>query len=121
MELDNKTDDLILKELHNTLKVLYLSNAMKVEEFFTIPKEDIVFEILEDEQIIADFVNTFKISNEENINNLNKMNDSSEIPVVNINVTLKDLKNVYTFLLQQDNINECMKLVNTIKKFIKKK
>ncbi len=49
MELDNETDDLILKELHDTFKVLHLSNAMKVEEFLTIPKEGVVFEILEDD------------------------------------------------------------------------
>ena len=90
---------MILEELRNTLKVLYLSNAIKVEEFFTISEEDIVFEILEDEQVIADLVNTFKRSNKENTNDLDEMDDSSEVSVVNINVALKGLKNVHTFLL----------------------
>ena len=94
---------------------------MKVEEFLTIPEEDIVFEILEDEQVIADLVNTFKRSNEENTNDLDEMDDSSEVPIININVALKRLKNIHTFLLQQDDANECMKLVNTIEKFIRKK
>jgi len=49
MELDDKTDDLILKELHDIFKVLYLSNVMKVEEFLTILEEDVVFEVLEDD------------------------------------------------------------------------
>ena len=62
IELDDETDDLILEELRDTLKVLHFSNAMKVEEFLTIPEEDIVFEILEDEQVIADLVNTIKVA-----------------------------------------------------------
>src|SRR6266542_5522619 len=33
MKLDDETDDLILKELHDTFKVLHLPNVMKVEEF----------------------------------------------------------------------------------------
>ena len=90
---------MILEELRDILKVLHFSNAMKVEEFLTIPEEDIVFEILEDEQVIADLVNTFKRSNKENTNDLDEMDDSSEVPIININVALKSLKNIYTFLL----------------------
>ncbi len=118
---DDETDDLILKELHDTFKVLHLSNAMKVEEFLTIPEEDIVFEDLEDDQIIADLINAFKKSDEENINDIDEMDDSTEVSIINSNVALKSLKNIHTFLLQQEDSDEYIKLVNTIEKFVKKK
>ena len=99
IELDDKTDDLILKELHDIFKVLHLPNVMKVEEFLTIPEEDVVFEVLEDDQIIADLVNIFKKSEEENINDIDEMDDSTEVPIISHNVALKSLKNIHTFLL----------------------
>jgi len=73
---------------------------MKVEEFLTIPEEDIVFEDLEDDQIIADLINAFKKSDEENINDIDEMDDSTEVSIINSNVALKSLKNIHTFLLQ---------------------
>ncbi len=94
---------------------------MKVEEFLTIPEEDIVFEDLEDDQIIADLINAFKKSDEENINDIDEMDDSTEVPIINSNVALKSLKNIHTFLLQQEDSDEYIKLVNTIEKFVKKK
>ena len=99
IELDDETDDLILKELHDTFKVLHLPNAMKVKEFLTIPEEDTVFEVLKDDQIIKDLVNIFKKSNEENVNDIDEMDDSTEIPIISNNVALKSLKNIHTFLL----------------------
>ncbi len=99
IELDDETDDLILKEFHDIFKVLHLPNAMKVEEFLTIPEEDVVFEVLEDDQIIADLVNIFKKSEEENINDIDEMDDSTEVPIISHNVALKSLKNIHTFLL----------------------
>jgi len=72
---------------------------MKVEEFLTIPDEDIVFEVLEDDQIIADLINTFKKSNKENIDNIDEMDDSTEVLIISNNVVLKSLKNIHAFLL----------------------
>src|SRR6266542_2322917 len=82
MELDDETDDLILKELYDTFKVLHLPNAMKVEEFLTIPEEDVVFEVLEDAQIIADLVNIFKKSEEKNINDIDKIYDIIKFSII---------------------------------------
>jgi len=121
IELDDENDDLILKELHDTFKVLHLPNAMKVEEFLTIPEEDVVFEVLEDDQIIADLVSVFKKSDEVSIDNIDEMDDSVEVPIISSNVALKSLKNIHTFLLQQEDSDECVKFVNTIEKFVKKK
>src|SRR6266540_3511502 len=94
----DETDDLILDEkLHNAIKTLRLSNAMKVKEFLTISEEDDVYKILEDDQIITELV------------------------TVSINVALKSLENICTFLFQQEDANEYIKSIDKIRKFIKKK
>ncbi len=62
---------------------------MKVKEFLIIFKKDNVFEILKDDQIIENLVNIFKKFDKENINNINKMNDSMKIPIISNNVILK--------------------------------
>ncbi len=70
---------------------------MKVKEFLTISEEDDVYEILEDDQIITELVNTFK-SNRNGIENLDNMDDNTEVLTVSINVVLKSLENIRTFL-----------------------
>src|SRR6266540_3263128 len=117
----DETDDLILDEkLHDVIKTLRLSNIMKVKEFLTISEEDDVYEILEDDQIITELVNTFK-SNRNGIKNLDNMDDSTEVLTVNINIALKSLENIRTFLFQQEDVNEYIKSIDKIEKFIKKK
>ena len=49
------------------------------------------------------------------------MDDSTEVPTVNINVALKSLENIRTFLFQQEDANEYIKSIDKIEKFIKKK
>jgi hypothetical protein len=114
-----ETDNLILDELRNGLKALRLPNAMQMKEFLTIPEEDIIYEVLEDDQIIAELVNIFK-SGENNINDLDEMDDSTEIPIISTNVAFKSLENIRTFLLQQEDTNEHIKLMSIIEKFIRK-
>jgi hypothetical protein len=114
-----ETDNLILDELRNGLKALRLPNAMQMKEFLTIPEEDITYEVLEDDQIIAELVNIFK-SGENNINDLDEMDDSTEIPIISTNVAFKSLENIRTFLLQQEYTNEYIKLMSIIEKFIRK-
>jgi hypothetical protein len=114
-----ETDNLILDELRNGLKALRLPNAMQMKEFLTIPEEDITYEVLEDDQIIAELVNIFK-SGENNINDLDEMDDSTEIPIISTNVAFKSLENIRTFLLQQEDTNEHIKLMSIIEKFIRK-
>ena len=71
---------------------------MQMKEFLTIPEEDITYEVLEDYQIIVELINIFK-SGENNINDLDKMDDSTKIPIISINVAFKSLENIRTFLL----------------------
>ncbi len=49
------------------------------------------------------------------------MDNSTEVLTININVALKSLKNICTFLFQQKNANEYIKSIVKIEKFIKKK
>ncbi len=93
---------------------------MKVKEFLTIPEEDVIIEILDDDQIITELVNTFK-SNRDGIENLDDIDDSTEVPTVSVNVALKSLENICAFLFQQEDANEHIKSIDKIGKFIKKK
>ena len=77
-------------------------------------KENIVYEFSED---IMKFIEIFKKKYE----NTDEVDDSTEVITISINVTLKSLNTMHTFLLQQENSNEHIKLVNTIEKFIRKK
>ncbi len=52
---------------------------------------------------------------------MDNIDDSIEVPTVSIKVTLKSLENIHTFLFQQEDANEYIKLIDKIEKFIKKK
>ncbi|CAB5390964.1 unnamed protein product [Rhizophagus irregularis] len=56
---DDDDDDSVLDDnLNKAIKALYLSNMMQLKEFLTIPKENIVYKISEDE-IISELANIF--------------------------------------------------------------
>jgi len=112
---DEAGDDFVLDEISRMLEILNLSNLMKAKEFLNIPEENIIYEVPED---ITGFIEMFK---KKSANNLDEMDDSTEVVTISANVALKDLNTVNTFLLQQENSNEYIKLVNTIEKFIRKK
>jgi len=116
----DETDDPILDEISKSLDALNLPNSMLAEEFLTIPEEDIVYEIPEGDQLITELVEMFKKSANESPDDLDE-DDSTEMVTIGTNVALKNLKIVNTFLLQQENANECVKLVDTIEKFIRRK
>ncbi|EXX56777.1 hypothetical protein RirG_212990 [Rhizophagus irregularis DAOM 197198w] len=89
---------------------------MQLKEFPTIPEENIVYEISEDE-IISELANIFK----KNTNHPDEIDDSTEAEIISINEALKCLKTLNLFLLQQENANEHIKLVDIIEKYIKRK
>ena len=92
---------------------------MRVNEFLNIPKEDIIYEIFEDDQIIMELVDIFKTPN-ENTDDLDEMDDSDEVVTISTNVALKSLETVNMFLLQQENADEYIKLVGKVENFIRK-
>ena len=116
--------DLVLNEISRMLEILNFPNLMEAKEFLNIPEEDIVYEIPKDHQIITDLIEIFKRkSNDDNIDNLDEdeIDDSIEVETVSTNIALKSLKTVHTFLLQQENVDEYIKLANVIEKFIRRK
>jgi len=120
-DITHEADDLTLDELFEQLDNLHLPDMMHVKEFLNFSDENIVYEILDDDQIIAELVNIFKEKFDENIDDPDEIDDSTETEVINTRVALKSLKIVHKFLLQQENANECIKLVNIVEKFIRKK
>ena len=109
-------NDSINDELNEAIKALHLPNMIDMEEFLNNPEEDIVYEIPND-QVISEIASLFK--NGANTNNSDEIDDSIEIETICINKALQSLKTVHTFLLQQENANEHIKLVSKIEKFIK--
>ncbi|GET02620.1 CENP-B homolog protein 2-like [Rhizophagus clarus] len=110
-------------ELTNALNALNFLDIMELEEYLTISEENIVSETHDNDEIIAEIVNNFKKkSNENNTDNdLDEVDDSIEEKVISFNIALKSLKKVNTFLLQQENVYEELKLMNLLEKFVKKK
>ncbi|GBB95462.1 hypothetical protein RclHR1_02540016 [Rhizophagus clarus] len=110
-------------ELTNALNALNFLDMMELEEYLTISEENIVSEIHDNDEIIAEIVNNFKKkSNENNTDNdLDEVDDSIKEEVISFNIALKSLKKVNTFLLQQENAYKELKLVNLLEKFVKKK
>ena len=93
---------------------------MQAEEFLNIPEEDVVYEVPKDDQVIEELVYLFKDTNEENMD-LDEMDDSDEIPIISPSAAIASLEIVRTFLLQQDNAEEYVKLVGKIEKFFRVK
>ncbi|CAG8731527.1 5424_t:CDS:2 [Rhizophagus irregularis] len=50
-----------------------------------------------------------------------EMDDSDEIPIISTSAAITSLETVRTFLLQQDNTEEYLKLVGKIEKFFRVK
>ena len=74
---------------------------MEVEEFLSIPEEDIVYEVPSDDQLMTELVDTFKIA--ESSNNSEDVDDSTEIAVISASTALQGLETVQAFLLQQES------------------
>ncbi|GES96646.1 CENP-B homolog protein 2-like [Rhizophagus clarus] len=75
-------------ELTNALNALNFFNMMELEEYLTIPEENIVSEIHDNDEIIAEIVNNFKKkSNENNTDNdLDEVDDNIEKEVISFNI-----------------------------------
>ncbi|PKB98089.1 hypothetical protein RhiirA5_431965 [Rhizophagus irregularis] len=102
VNLDFPLDDHeVSDELANALKTFNFSDMMELKEFLNIPEENMVYEILDDDEIITEIVDNFKKKpNEKNINDdLDEINNNIEEEVINFSVALKNLKKVNIFLL----------------------
>lgn len=115
---DIEAGDFMLDEISRMLETLNLPNFMGAEEFLNIPDEDIIYEVPED---VTGFIEMFKKRSDGNPDDLDEMDDSTEVITVSTNVALQSLNTIHTFLLQQENSNEYIKLVNSFEKFIRSK
>ena len=115
---DIEAGDFVLDEISRMLETLNLPNFMGAEEFLNIPDENIIYEVPED---VTGFIEMFKKRSDGNTNDLDEMDDSTEVVAVSTNVALQSLNTIHTFLLQQENSNEYIKLVNSFEKFIRSK
>ncbi|CAG8693619.1 17712_t:CDS:2 [Dentiscutata erythropus] len=109
-----------IDELAVLIENLYFSDPMQVEEFLSIPEENFVYEVPDDDYIISEIVKIF-LKNKEDLDETEEMDNSSEIPIVSADLALESLETVYMYLLQQDNTSEQLKLVDKVKKVIKEK
>jgi hypothetical protein len=112
-----ETDRLVLEEITETLDALHLPNRMGVNELLTIPDENVIYEIPEEDRLIATLADTFR--KEEN--NLEEDDDGVEPVIISANMALKNLENVRTFLLQQEHTAKQIRSVSTLEKFIREK
>ena len=88
---------------------------MEIEEFLTVPEENIVYEIPDSEQIVTELAEILK---DENSNNLE---DADEITVIIASSTaLKSLETVQEFLMQQENTKDQLKCANILERYIRK-
>ena len=89
---------------------------MQVNEFLFIPKEDIVYDIPDNNQLIQKIAEIYK----EDIDEVNaeEMDDSTEIPIVSASSALKSLENVRWFLLQQEDTSEQIRQLNSLERFV---
>ncbi|CAG8803650.1 25139_t:CDS:1, partial [Cetraspora pellucida] len=98
----------MLDNLKDTIQALNYFCPMMVEEFLNIPKENVVYEVPKDDQIIDELVYLFK--NTKETIDLDKTDDSYKILVISVSTAVFSLKTTRKFLLQQDNAEEYIKL-----------
>jgi hypothetical protein len=115
-----RNENLVLDDLVDALQALNLPYPMRVEEFLNIPEENVIYEVPKDDHIIEKLIYLFKNTDEENMD-LEEMDDSNESPVISASTAIASLETVRTFLLQQDNAEEYIKLVGKIEKFFRAK
>ncbi|CAG8783860.1 19389_t:CDS:2 [Cetraspora pellucida] len=114
-----QTTDPVLNDIANAIEILGLPYSMQVEEFLEISDENIVYEVLSDEEIIRELVETFRTNDLAfiSIEGVKDEDDSPEISIVSIDTANTSLKTMHTFLLQQDDMED---ILEKIKKFINK-
>ncbi|CAG8670287.1 4243_t:CDS:1, partial [Cetraspora pellucida] len=112
------TETPLFEELAKNLEDLNFSDAMNIEEYLAIPNEDIVYEVPDEDQIIINLIETFRRNDGEDDENQEVANDSVEKEIISPNVALNSLENIHTYLLQQEDASEYIKLVGIIEKFI---
>ncbi|CAG8680845.1 3466_t:CDS:1, partial [Cetraspora pellucida] len=114
-----RTADPVLNDILNAFETLDLPNPMPVKKFLAIPEENTIYEVPSDDQVITNLVKTFR-ADEPTTVELEDVDDSFKIPIVNANTANVSLETVRTFLLQQNDAEEYINALRKVEKFIKK-
>ena len=113
-----ETDNSMFEELAETLNALHLPNQMGVNEFLTVPDENVVYEVPEEDRLIAELADAFR---EEETNNSDEDDDAIELIIISASMALRSLENVKLFLFQQVNTAKHIKSVGILERFIREK
>ena len=100
------------------LTTLNLSNQIPIEEFLSNPEEEIIYNVPENDKIIEALVEIYKKQPEAPADINEEEEDSTETVIISANEASKSLEIVRTFLLQQENSSQQIKLVNSLDRYI---
>ncbi len=86
----------------NTFRAINFFYLMQLEEFLNIFKENIIYKVLKDDQIIKELVYLLRNTDEKGINlkeTDEKMDDSCEIFIISISIAIVNLETICIFIL----------------------
>ncbi|CAG8598616.1 11720_t:CDS:1, partial [Racocetra persica] len=94
----SEIDDLVA-----IIENFHFSNPMQVEEFLSIPDETLAYKVLDNNHVISKLVEIFKVSDTvEDSDNIDKIDNSLELPIVSTDSVFKGLETTYMYLLQDN-------------------
>ena len=77
---------------------IHFSDPMQVEEFLSIPEENFAYKVPDDDNAISELIEIFKRSNTvEDLNDIDEMDDSSEVSIVSTDSALEGVKTTYMY------------------------
>ena len=91
---------------------------LPIQEYLNNPEENSVYEVPDDNNIIEALVEMYKQQPEIDTNDFEDEDDSVEQVLISASEASKSLEIVRTFLLQQENSSQQMKLVNSLDRYI---
>jgi transposase len=120
INLTNPSDDIndpTTNQLSQAVAALNLNDTIPIQEYLNNPEEETVYEVPDDNNIIEALVEMYKQQPEVYIDDFDE-DDSAEQVLVSSSEALKGLEIVRTFLLQQENSSQQIKLVNSLDRYI---
>ena len=122
VNLSNFSDDIndpTTNQLSQAIAALNLNDAIPIQEYLNNPEENSVYEVPDDNNIIEALVEMYKQQPEIDTNDFeDEEDDSVEQVLISASEASKSLEIVRTFLLQQENSSQQMKLVNSLDRYI---
>jgi hypothetical protein len=115
--ISDEINDPTTNQLSQAVAALNLNDTMPIQEYLNNPEEESVYEVPDDDNIIEALVEMYKQQPEVDTNDFEE-DDSVEQILVSASEASKNLEIVRTFLLQQENSSQQIKLVNSLDRYI---